>query len=190
MFVLEIEKDINLVYDKNIMDLIQTFDETPEKPLSVVQKLNEYQKQGYVFHGSTNPNIFELEPRPATDVDNTKKFNNDTAVFAAPSPTASVIFACMSLDNIPKEIRNGSWSIGSDDDKRIVARIPKKWQQYISTNSGYIYVLDSSTFSGESDIENGWQVKSKQSIKPTAVLNVAFSDFEKLGGTIIWQEDN
>lgn len=160
-----------------------------KKNLSNIEKLLEYEKQGCVFHGSTSPNIAELEPRPATDVDRTKSFNNDTAVFAAPSPTASVIFACMSLDKVPREMRNGTWSLGSENDKGVVARIPKKWQQYVSTNSGYVYVLDGSTFSGEGDTEGGWQVKSKQPVKPIDTIEVEFSDFEKLGGDVEWKED-
>lgn len=88
-----------------------------EAKQTVVQQLKEFERQGYVFHGSTNPKIVELEPRPATDVDTTKIFNNDTAVFAAPSPAASVIFACMSLDKVPKEIRSGTWSVGSENGK-------------------------------------------------------------------------
>ncbi|MBN1619065.1 hypothetical protein JW887_07055 [Candidatus Dojkabacteria bacterium] len=157
---------------------------------TVVQQLKAFEKQGYVFHGSRNPNILKLEPRPATDVDKANAFNNDTAVFAAPSPTASVIFACMSLDNVPKELRSGNWSVGSERGKGIVARIPQKWQQYVSTNTGYVYVLDGSTFSGKCDTEGVWQVKSKQPVKPTTVLTVTFSDFEQLGGSVIWKEDD
>jgi hypothetical protein len=38
------------------------------KELSVVQKLIEYSEKGFVFHGSPNPNIKILEPRPAEDI--------------------------------------------------------------------------------------------------------------------------
>ncbi len=159
-----------------------------KETFTAIQQLQEYEKQGYVFHGSTDPNIKILNPRPATDVDETNAFNNDTAIFATPSPTASVIFACMSLNNVPREIRRGVWSIGSEDGQKIVARIPKKWRKHLKNNSGYVYILDGSTFSNKGDVK-GWQVKSKKSVKPVTSVNVSFTDFEKLGGTVIWKEE-
>ncbi len=163
--------------------------QTNEKEtFTAIQQLQEYEKEGYVFHGSPDSNITELDPRPAADVDETNVFNNDTAVFATPSPAAGVIFACMSRDNVPEEIRRGTWSVGSEDGNKIVARIPKKWQKHLVNNSGYVYVLDGTNFSNKGDIE-GWQVKSKKSVEPETSVEVSFSDFEKSGGTIIWKEE-
>lgn len=150
--------------------------------------INDYQKHGYVFHGSPNPDIKILEPRPATDVDKSNTFNNDTAVFATKNPVASVIFACMSLINLPKEIHNRSWSVTQDENGQIVSKIPRIWKEYVESNTGYIYVLDGKSFTGEGETEGGWQVKSKQPITPTAKILVSFSDFEKLGGKLIWKD--
>lgn len=148
------------------------------------QQLLEYKKQGYVFHGSTNPNITVIEPRSATDNDKDNTFNNDTAIFATKVPEASVVFACNSIDNVPREIGGGNWKIGGTEDGKLIANYPKKWQPYITKNTGYVYVLSSSTFT---DI-GGWQVKSKQAVTPIAKIPVSFSDFEKLGGIIFWKD--
>ena len=153
-----------------------------------IKHLLKYQNEGFVFHGSPNPDIKILEPRPATDVDKSNAFNNDTAIFATRRPEASVIFGCMSLANLPKAIHNGSWSVGQENGETIVSKIPKVWKEYVSNNTGYVYVLDGKDFSGEGETEGGWQVKSKNSAVPIARVKVSFSDFEKLGGKLIWKD--
>lgn len=150
--------------------------------------LINYQKQSYVFHGSPNPDIKTLEPRPATDVDKSNLFNNDTAVFATVNPVASIIFACMSLSEIPTEILNRSWSVTQDQNKQIVSKIPRTWKQYVENNTGYVYVLDGTNFTAEGETEGGWQVKSRQPVTPTSKILVSFSDFEELGGKLIWKD--
>lgn len=152
------------------------------------EQLLDYQKQGFVFHGSTNPNITTLEPKPATDTDKDNTFNNDTAIFATPLPSASVIFSCMSIDIALKEAGGGTWSVSQDKKGNIIAKIPKKWQPYVTNNSGHVYVLDSSSFPKIEETNGGWQVKSKQAVTPIAKVEVTFSDFEKLGGILFWKD--
>ena len=161
----------------------------PGKISLSVNLLNKYQKAGYVFHGSENPNIQLLEPRSAKDIDKSNKFNNDKAVFASINPRASVIFACMSYDKIPENKISGEWSVGCDEIDKIIARIPLKWKKFIYKNTGYVYVLDKTSFSKQESIELGWQVKSDKAVKPIARVTVKFQDFEKLGGEIIWTSD-
>ena len=148
-----------------------------------IRKLLAYQKQGYVFHGSPNPDIDVLKPKPSTDVNKSNNFNNDIAIYAAVSPTASIIFACMNKSKIPDKLRDGTWSVDLENGE-IIAKIPKRWKPYIVFNIGYIYVLDSKSFFG--DAKGSWQVKSKESLIPTSVVRVAFGDFEEMGGKIIW----
>jgi len=154
------------------------------KPSSYKQLL-DYQKQGFLFHGSTNPNISILEPKAATDADKDNNFNNDTAIFATTLPEASVLFACNSIDIVPEKIGGGTWVVEQAADGTITATFPKKWQPYITQNKGYVYILKQETFSGA----GGWQVKSKQAVTPTAKIEVSFPDFEKLGGRIIWKDE-
>jgi hypothetical protein len=174
---------------KNIEQLSSKIQNNNEiESLTPIEKLLYYQKKGYFFHGSTNPNIDKLEPKPAIDTDKTKEFNNDTAVFASPIPSASIIFACMSLDNVPSQSRNGTWSVDYEADNGIVATIPRRWASHIKNNSGYVYVLSSLSFPTESFTNGSWQVKSKQSVKPLDIVKVSFDDFNRLGGKIIWED--
>ena len=153
--------------------------------LTSLKSLKEYVSQGFVFHGSPNGNISILEPRPAVDIDKSNAFNNDTAVFASLSPIAAILIACMSFVPIPPEKRKGSWSIGSSDkDNCITARIPSKWRPFITTNHGFVYVLSGESFRGEN--ESGWQAKTKSAVVPISKFEVAFEDFERLGGLIEW----
>jgi hypothetical protein len=155
--------------------------------LTRLKRLQEYERQGFVFHGSPNGNISILEPRLAADIDKSNAFNNDTAVFAALSPKAAILIACMSFVSIPPEKRNGFWSIDSTDkDNCITARIPSKWRSFVITNHGFVYVLPGETFRGRN--ESGWQAKSKTAVVPTAKIEVEFEDFEKSGGVIEWKE--
>ena len=157
-----------------------------EEPTSL-KSLQEYGRQGFVFHGSPNGNISILEPRPAADIDKSNSFNNDTAVFAALSPMAAILIACMSLTLVPPEKRKEFWSIGSSDkDNRICARIPSKWKPFVITNHGFVYVLPGESFRGNN--ESGWQAKSKSAVVPIAKFEVSFEDFERLGGVIEWKE--
>lgn len=158
-----------------------------EKVLSgEIQKLITYKKEGYVFHGSANPDIEQLEPRPAIDVDETNRFNNDTAVFATPLLAASIIFACMSKAQIPIEMRDKEWYVSVEKDGIVRAGIPWVWKEYITKNIGYIYVLGGRDFEGS----GGWQVKSKQATVPKDKITVSFGDFETFGGVTIWTEED
>lgn len=156
--------------------------------MSAASKLKEYESDGYVFHGSPSGTLESIEPRPARDADERNKFKNDLAVFATPSPSASVIFACMHLENVPPEARNESWSVGPKEngESGVEARIPRKWKPYIEDNMGFVYVLPSEQFYGEEPSGHDWQVKTSKSVKPVDVVPAKFSDFEKLGGIIIW----
>lgn len=47
-----------------------------------LRKLQSYKDNGFVFHGSSNPDIQKLEPRLTRETDPSRTFNIDTAVFA------------------------------------------------------------------------------------------------------------
>lgn len=76
-----------------------------------------------------------------------------------------------------------SWSIGIE--QTIVAKIPKKWKEYLLNNIGTVYVLNGESFEKQHKME--WQVKSKKAISPDNKIEVSFQDFEKLGGIIEWK---
>ena len=151
-----------------------------------VTRLGKYSQQSFVFHGSPSGDITILEPRPAEDTDTSDTYNNDTAVFATHLPEAAVIFAVMSTVDIPDSIKKGqSWSVGmSKDDSRITAKIPSGWRPYIEKNNGFVYVLSGTSF----DEPLGWQTKSKSEVILHDTLHVAFTDFEDLGGLLVWKD--
>lgn len=166
--------------------MLQGLDEIQEKVVeiqpSVIEKLLDYKKQGYVFHGSANPSIKVLSPRPAADVDSTKTYNNDTAVFGTTKPEAAVIFGVMPID-IPDEVKGGqAWSIGEKEDSTIVATIPTNWLPYIEGNVGTVYVLDGDKF----ETSPIWQTKSHEEVTPVESVTVTLDDFYALGGKIEW----
>jgi hypothetical protein len=151
-----------------------------------VQKLKKYQEEGFVFHGSLNPNIEILEPRKAHDNDSKNTFNNDTAVFASIDPIPAVLFATLDFSDLPKEISNGIWGIGSDEKTgKLVATIPLIFKPYLQGKSGYIYVMKGSDLPLKQP-GGSWMVKSKSAVKPIDKVKVYFEDFEKIGGEITW----
>jgi predicted esterase len=163
-------------------------DTLKEKELTNLEKLVEYEKQGYVFHGSPSKDIEMLEPRLNQDPNAESDFDNDTAVFAARMASVAVIFACATENSVPKEIwdsRSWVWSMDVGGPSSITAKISTEWKPFISKSSGYIYVLENKHFT----LKEGLQVKSREPVKPMDVIKVEFSDFEKLGGVVEWKED-
>jgi hypothetical protein len=148
-----------------------------------MKKLLNYKDQGYVFHGSPKSNIEIFVPRKAIDNDKENTFNNDTAVFATTYPEACIIFAC--LNKLEDKLDSIRFAVYLSDNGYIVTDIEKKLKPYLKNLYGYIYVLPKDTFVYENDNE-GWQVKSKESIKPVDVIKVVFSDYSNLAGKINW----
>ena len=150
-----------------------------------ITKLVEYREEGYVFHGSTNPNLEKLVPNKAIDDGNPNdEFNNDTAIFASSNPAASIIFATVSFDNIPKEKWDKGWGIGGSINS-IKATIPVEYKEYILNGKGFVYVLPKEGFADNGQ-SGSWEVKSKKEVTPIDKVEVEFTDFEKLGGRIEW----
>lgn len=150
-----------------------------------ISKIQEYAEQGYLFHGSTNDNIDVLQPKLANDMDINNSFNNDCAVFASRLPEVS-IFGLISTKSVPEEILDDQpIVVGRNRDKHLFVEIPIKLKPYIEKNTGVLYVLPSTTF----DLNQiGWQVKSKEEVKPIDKISIEFEDFKKLGGEVIWRE--
>ena len=155
-----------------------------------VEKLIEYQKQGYLFHGSPANSLTLLEPKPATDAQNTSGFNIDTAVFASNDPAPAVLFGCIKNTTSEHNL-NGNWSVGGTKKEGniiIIAKIPRSWQRCLTGSIGYVYVLNNQEPTKESD--DSWQVKIKGISGPVDCIQVCFEDFEKLSGIIEWVDSH
>ncbi len=153
-----------------------------EDLLDDIQRLFKLKEDGYVFHGSPQGGIKTLEPRVSNDTRD-RSFNITKAVFATYYPEAAIICACMSNVNIPEEIRR-SWRI-SICEGRIVAEIPDTYEPYVTNNVGFVYVLPPSNFHER----YFWQCKSSVPVHPSCFIGVSFSDFEKVGGIVVWRKE-
>ncbi|MCA9381250.1 hypothetical protein KC678_03215 [Candidatus Dojkabacteria bacterium] len=154
----------------------------PEENMSSLERLQEYEKGGYLFHGSPSSEIEILEPREADDVDKSKTFNIDNAVFATSLVQSAIIFAVVGRNKLPKDIQSGTWEVYWDEVDNAHAKIPKIWKDYVEKMTGTVYVLPSETFTERHHA----QLKSKVPVKPADKVEVNMKDFLDIGGTVEW----
>lgn len=154
------------------------------KEKTSLQILQEYSNQGYLFHGSHNGEITQLEPRPATDTDVTNTFNNDRAIFATDLFCSSLIFAIISRSYIPDDLQKCEWSTNWSEEEgvtKVSAHLHESWKPYIEVNNfGYVYVLPAESFTER----RNRQRKSKVVVTPIDKVNVTLEDFIAAGGQI------
>lgn len=154
---------------------------------SSVQKIRDYAKSGFLFHGSFDGSISELVPKPAKHSDPSDSFHNDTAIFASDAPESTVLFAVIPPKSIfPEHIRRGKFTVNWSADGGITAKIPSLWKSFLDSSRGYVYVLPSDTFLENTGGSKNNIYKSKKPVKPTAVIEVSLKDYIELGGKIEW----
>ena len=146
-----------------------------------IKKLESYQKQGFLFHGSPFEISKNIEPRKASDADASHKFNNDLAVFASDDYRMTIIYSLMNFSILPM-FNGASCSVGRDHQNNIVANLPHEWKDVIEKTIGYVYILPKDSFK-ETD---GLQWKSKEPVVPLERLTVSLQDFTSLKGRIKW----
>lgn len=147
-----------------------------------LEKLSTFQKKGYLFHGSSKENLEYLEPRKTSDVDASRTFNIDTAVFATPHFLFTIPFGCIS--NIIKEFEVPefiTWSIGFKDGHPLVQSDFNFTPEMLKV-SGFVYVLPIEPFV-VSDLK-GIQYKSFEKVMPITVVSVTLADFTAGGGLL------
>ena len=144
------------------------------EPTDTITKILKYQEEGYVFHGSEDPDIATLEPRLAKGIGS---FNADTAVYASTNPQVCIMGIIRS---------RSSWCLGKNDRGSLTAEIPISWKPLVEKGHGTLYVLPSESFvSGNVE---GWQVKSQVPVMPVDKVDVTFDDYLALGGKVAWKE--
>lgn len=140
---------------------------------TTAQYLKRLKDMGFLFHGSSNPDIEELEPRKTVDphVDR----NSDTAVFASDNPTWSAIFGVFGG-------KGKSWATDVRGNE-VIAKIPVSDKAEVEGGTGIVYVLPKTTF-----IENdgAGQYKSHEPVKPILKVPVNYTDFQQMGGQVQW----
>lgn len=139
---------------------------------TTLEYLERVKKMGYLFHGSTDNQIQELEPRYTFDPQS--KNNTDRAVFATNNITLTTIFGLYG--------GHKGWSTYSKNNA-IVSRIPISHKGLVEKTIGSVYVLSPDTFK---KIGNGEQFKSQKKIMPIKRVDVTIGDYYKLGGKIEW----
>ena len=139
-------------------------------------KLIKYQKQGYLFHGSPNPELEELIPKQSLDTKEPDSWNTDKAVFATSEPAAAVIFSLIDTEKLKE---SGEWSVKWEGNKTITT-LPKQWIETLKKQKGYVYVLEKESFKEKLYK----QYKSKKGVTPIDKLAVTLNDYEYLGGNL------
>ena len=144
--------------------------ERKEKETSV-EYLERLKDLGFLFHGSSNPNLEILEPRYTYDPRSGE--NTDTAVFATTFLPWTVIFGLHGGHTGWKTIiRN----------EEVTAYIQLRFRGETEKQIGFVYVLPPSTF--EKGV--GQQYKSHEVVKPITKVEVTLRDYFDLCGKIEW----
>jgi len=147
-------------------------------------KLQEYKKRGFVFHGSPNPDIKILEPRPSREVDPKRTFNLDTAVFADKNFISPIVFSLVDRNKFRELHGDYTWYIYWDKETNLpTAKIPAKWKDSVTSAKGIVYVLPGDTFV----YEEGSQKKSRVEVTPSDRVEVTLNDYLEAGGKIIFE---
>jgi len=152
---------------------------------SVWDTCQKFVDAGYVLHGSPL-RLDVLEPKPASDA--SKKFGNDTAVFAVRSPASAIFSAIIDRSVLPKSAdrRVKMYYLKETDAKgneRVCSRyaISKALKEAGAIKSGWVHVLPPDTFIHDRDSSES---KSHQSVRPVLVIPVSPKDFPFEIGTL------
>lgn len=148
---------------------------------SALTILSKFQKEGFLFHSSSEKLSF-LEPRKASDTDNKRSFNSDTAVFATPNFLFAIPFGCIS--NIIKKFEvpeSITWSIGFKDDRPFVQSDFDFTPEMLNV-FGFVHVLPTESFV-VSDLK-GIQYKAFKKVEPVAVVSASLQNFLSGGGIL------
>jgi len=162
----------NIISDVEFPDLSPST--SSSEPTDNISKILKYKEEGYVFHGSANPDIATLEPKLAKSIG---YFNSDTAVYASNNPQVCIMGIVTS---------RSSWCLGNNDMGSLTAEIPMSWKPLIEKGHGTLYVLPPESF--VSGNVGDWQVKSNVKVTPVDKVDVTFDDYLSLGGKVVWRE--
>jgi hypothetical protein len=134
------------------------------------------QSNKYLFHGSKDPLIDKLKPRPANDAD-LDPWKNDTAVYA--HGHASV--AIQSAIRPSKTEINGECRIITGTRREPPYEPLIQMTENVHLSPGVVYVLPKEGF--ERHLAEG-QWKSKVEVAPLAIIGVNMQDYQEIGGQI------
>lgn len=127
------------------------------------EKLKALEATGdYVFHGSANDKIIELEPRQAFSYG---KPDGKPAVFAAGYADPAIFMAVLGSR------KAGGWDRDGNKFKFYIEREP--WEQAKKENwAGHVYVLNRESFKRY----RSWDWRSETAVTPVEVVEVSFTD--------------
>lgn len=138
----------------------------------------------YVFHGSPDGNITELEPRQGThipDISKPEKFipDGDPAVSATPYSEFAIYRAIVNGENIPIDHTSGFGLFG-DGTKEFRISSEEALKQ-TEGKKGFVYVFDKDKFKpwdrkGDSARVNTMEWRAHEPVKPVEVVEVTHHD--------------
>ena len=150
------------------------------------ERILELEKTGkYVFHGSANGEIKELEPRQSTHVTDLSKptessiNDGDPAVAATPYAQIAIYRAIVNSNNIHFKHTSG---FGFSSPTNIYYRVDseKTLQEIFNNKVGYVYIFNKADFKpynrdrDPSEDEMEW--RCYKPIKPVEVIKVTSND--------------
>lgn len=140
--------------------------------------------KNYVFHGSPDGSIEQLEPRQSTHVPDTSKphelqLDGDPAVSATPYADFAVYRALVNNKNIPIEHASSFGRMG-DGSKRFGIS-SEEALAHVEGKKGYVYVFDRENFKpwdreGRKVNDSKMEWRSNQAVKPVEVVEVTHED--------------
>lgn len=131
-------------------------------------KLLEYESTGkFVFHGSSNSEIAQLEPRQATSFGEP---DGEPAISASSYIEPAIFMSIIS------RVSGGAMGIRPTEKNQFGMVVPETtWTKAKNENwQGYVYVLEQKYFSLKES--KSWEWRSTQLIRPIDVITVGFED--------------
>ncbi len=150
--------------------------------------------QGFVAHGTGNPDIALFEPHQSNDVG---WFGNRTAVYAASDGIWAMFFAVLDRPNVAMTVSNAAISIeiGGVLEPRYFFGASRHAVEGRAYRDGWVYLLPSASFERESGGTSAGKryeshhLASLEAVRPAFKINVRPEDFPFLERIYAFDDD-
>lgn len=140
-----------------------------------IEKLKEYEKQGYLFHGSPNK-IELLEPKQAFSSygSDTLVKHGEPSVSATPFVELAIFRSIINDKNAPDDHDS---SFGYNSDIGLLFSVSEKTLNQAKGKKGFVHILPLEGFKKFSNTIMEW--RSEKEVKPIDIIKVSFEDLPK-----------
>lgn len=126
--------------------MIESIDSLPSGREQLLRLENE---DRYVFHGSENPDLDQLEPRQGYDyINGAHEPDGDPAVFASNKADYAILMAIVNRQNCPNGYSSSAGTVESEKGEIVLELTVTKdaIEQLTDESSGYVYVFNRNDF--------------------------------------------